>query len=208
MDYAADAAMALASCAAGDSYCSKAMSDLAGKNQAVAETITALMQSETWSEVADTVKHAADGNQAALEATGGMLAGIILPGKKLPDLVAVKIVASSVVDANKFNYLFGRATGSKHNLDRSNQLALEMKRLGVTDDLNGHATLAEHFDQAAKNPDNIVKKYTDQYGNFEVKESFFIGPSGKATMFESTFQVMGDGSHKFITTKPINGAAK
>lgn len=30
-DYAADAAMALASCAAGDSYCSKAMSDLAGR---------------------------------------------------------------------------------------------------------------------------------------------------------------------------------
>ncbi|UDQ79944.1 hypothetical protein LJN55_21395 [Erwinia rhapontici] len=53
-DYAADAAMALASCAAGDSYCTKAMSDLAGKNQ------------------------------AALEATGGMLAGIMLPGKKVP----------------------------------------------------------------------------------------------------------------------------
>lgn len=29
--------MALASCAVGDSYCSKAMSDLAGKNQAVAD---------------------------------------------------------------------------------------------------------------------------------------------------------------------------
>ncbi|WP_330984958.1 MULTISPECIES: hemagglutinin repeat-containing protein [Enterobacterales] len=207
-DYGADAAMALTACAMGDSYCTKALSDLSEKNQAVADTVTALMKSDTWSAVADTVKQAATGNQAALEATGGMLAGIILPGKKLPDLAAAKIVASSVVDANKFNYLFGRATGSKHNLDRSNQLALEMKRLGVTDDLNGQAALAEHFDQAAKNPDNIVKKYTDQYGNFEVKESFFIGPSGKATMFESTFKVMDDGSHKFITTIPINGAAK
>ena len=93
--------MALASCAAGDSYCSKAMSDLAGKNQAVADTVTALMQGETWSAIADMVTQAAGGNQAALEATGGMLAGIILPGKKLPDLVAVKIIASSVVAANK-----------------------------------------------------------------------------------------------------------
>ncbi|MGX5057072.1 VENN motif pre-toxin domain-containing protein [Enterobacter asburiae] len=84
-DYAADAAMALASCAAGDSYCTKAMSDLAGKNQAVADSVTALMQSETWSAVADTVKQAAGGNQAALEATGGMLAGIMLPGKKIPN---------------------------------------------------------------------------------------------------------------------------
>ena len=83
-DYAADAAMALAACAAGDSYCSKAMSDLAGKNQAVADTVAALMQSETWSAVADTVKQAADGNQTALEATGGLLASIMLPGKKVP----------------------------------------------------------------------------------------------------------------------------
>ncbi|HGG6663528.1 TPA: hypothetical protein ACJG8Q_003625 [Salmonella enterica subsp. diarizonae serovar 61:i:z] len=51
--------MALASCAVGDSYCSKAMSDLAGKNQTVADTVTALTQSETWSAVADTVKEAA-----------------------------------------------------------------------------------------------------------------------------------------------------
>lgn len=89
-DYAADAAMALASCAAGDSYCSKAMSDLAGKNQAVADSVSALMQGETWSTVADTVKQAAGGNQAALEATGGLLAGIMMPGKKLP--VALKAV--------------------------------------------------------------------------------------------------------------------
>lgn len=103
-DYAADAAMALASCAAGDSYCSKAMSDLAGKNQAVADSVTALMRSETWSAVADTVKEAAGENQAALEATGGLLAGIILPGKKLPNagkLVdpTVKIATGNTVGA-------------------------------------------------------------------------------------------------------------
>nr|EKU2858921.1 hemagglutinin repeat-containing protein [Enterobacter roggenkampii] len=108
VDYAADAAMALASCAAGDSYCSKAMSDLAGKNQAVADTVTALMQGDTWSAVADTVKQAAGGNQAALEATGGLLAGIILPGKKIPaagKLVdpTVKIATGSTVGAFEAN---------------------------------------------------------------------------------------------------------
>jgi filamentous hemagglutinin len=83
-DYVADAAMALASCAAGDSYCTKAMSDLAGKNQAVADSVKALMQSETWLAMVGTIKQASDGNQMALEATGSMLAGIILPGKKVP----------------------------------------------------------------------------------------------------------------------------
>ncbi|MBA0035798.1 VENN motif pre-toxin domain-containing protein [Pantoea sp. BIGb0393] len=84
-DYAADAAMALAACAAGDSYCGTALNDLSGKNQAVADNVKALMNSDTWSAVADTIKQASEGNQVALEATGGMLAGIILPGKKIPD---------------------------------------------------------------------------------------------------------------------------
>jgi filamentous hemagglutinin len=59
-DYVADAAMALASCAAGDSYCTKAMSDLAGKNQAVADSVKALMQSETWSAMVGTIKQTSD----------------------------------------------------------------------------------------------------------------------------------------------------
>ncbi|WP_281082847.1 VENN motif pre-toxin domain-containing protein, partial [Klebsiella quasivariicola] len=207
-DYAADAVMALASCAVGDSYCNKALSDLSGKNQAVADSVAALMKSETWSAVVDTVKQAAGGNQAALEATGGMLAGIILPGKKVPEITTAQTIANSVVDAKKFDYLFGKATGNSHTLDRTNQLALEMKRLGVADDINGHAVLAEHFTQATKDSNNIVKKYTDQYGSFEIRESFFIGPSGKATVFESTFEVMKDGSHRFITTIPKNGVTK
>lgn len=83
-DYAADAAMALASCATGDSYCSTALNDLSGKNQAVADSVKALMSSDTWSAVAYTIKQASEGNQAALESTGGLVAGIILPGKKVP----------------------------------------------------------------------------------------------------------------------------
>ncbi|MEL7631854.1 hypothetical protein AAGW04_23090 [Pectobacterium aroidearum] len=47
------------------------------------------MKSETWSAVADTIKQASGGNQAALEATGGILASIFLPGKKVPEFSAV-----------------------------------------------------------------------------------------------------------------------
>ena len=83
-DYGADAAMALTACAVGDGYCGTALDDLSGKNQVVADSLKALMKSETWSSVADTVKQAWDGNQVALEATGGVLASIILPGKKVP----------------------------------------------------------------------------------------------------------------------------
>ncbi|WP_246169922.1 hypothetical protein [Yersinia canariae] len=82
-DYALDYVMALASCAIGDSYCTQALNDLAGKNQAAADTVKALMQSETWSAIAESAKKAYDGDQMALEATGGMLAGLFLPGKKM-----------------------------------------------------------------------------------------------------------------------------
>ncbi|BFI52241.1 hypothetical protein KD3_05090 [Yersinia pseudotuberculosis] len=83
-DYGADTAMALTSCAMGDSYCTQALNDLASKNQAAADALKALMKSETWTAVAGQVKEAAQGNQLALEATGGMLAGLFLPGKKVP----------------------------------------------------------------------------------------------------------------------------
>ncbi len=83
-DYALDYVMALASCATEDSYCTQALNDLAGKNQAAADTVKALIQSETWSAIAESAKKAYDGDQMALEATGGMLAGLFLPGKKMP----------------------------------------------------------------------------------------------------------------------------
>ncbi|WP_081850736.1 VENN motif pre-toxin domain-containing protein [Kosakonia radicincitans] len=147
------------------------------------------------------------GNRLTAESLESFVGNTAKNGQ-LPTSTVEQTIANSVVDPKKFDYLFGKATGSDHTLDRTNQLALEMKRLGVTDDINGYALLAEHFTQATKNPNNIVKKYTDQYGSFEVRQSFFIDPSGKATMFESTFEVTKDGAYRFITTIPKNGVTK
>nr|WP_275244380.1 VENN motif pre-toxin domain-containing protein [Pantoea ananatis] len=111
-DYGADAAMALTSCAMGDSYCTKAISDLSGKNKAAADTLKALMKSETWEAVAGQVKEAAQGNQLALEATGGMLAGLFLPGKKLPDGIAGK-AESIAADIGKTGTVFDSIKGTQ-----------------------------------------------------------------------------------------------
>jgi len=111
-DYGADAAMALTSCAMGDSYCTQALSDLAGKNQAAADTLKALMKSETWGAVAGQVKEAAQGNQLALEATGGMLAGLFLPGKKFPDGFVGK-AESIAADIGKTGTVFDSIKGTQ-----------------------------------------------------------------------------------------------
>ncbi|WP_404826465.1 VENN motif pre-toxin domain-containing protein [Dickeya dianthicola] len=206
-DYVADAAMALASCAAGDSYCNKALSDLSGKNQAVADSVSALMKSETWSAVADTIKQASEGNQAALEATGGMLAGILLPGKKVPgnNIATAENATKAVIDSKKFDYLFGNVKSSEHNTDRSTQLAQTMNRLGLETNEKGASVLTEHLKQVVNTEGNVVDTYTKGNQIFEVRESLLFGPSGKAAKLETAFEIMPDGSRRFVTTIPKDG---
>lgn len=140
LDYVADGAMALASCAAGDSYCSKAKSDLAGKNQAVADTVTTLMQSETWSAVAETVKQAASGNQAALEATGGLLASIMLPGKKLPGSGASIISDSVAFNTKQLDKKFKHAIDFDIITTKKNPDTLKQYETAIKNHLNDKST--------------------------------------------------------------------
>ncbi|WP_144054027.1 hypothetical protein [Baaleninema simplex] len=42
-----------------------------------------------------------------------------------------------VVESKKFDFLFGRATGSQHNIDRSKQFSMIMKGLGIFEDTDG-----------------------------------------------------------------------
>lgn len=106
---------------------------------------------------------------------------------------------------SKFDYLFGRVESGTHNTNRSVQLVREMKRLGVIDNTANRQMLMDHFKISATTEGNVLKTYTNQWGNFEVRESFFMGPSGKAATFESTFQVLDDGTRKFSTVIPRHG---
>ncbi|UFH49558.1 hypothetical protein [Pseudomonas sp. KNUC1026] len=76
--------------------------------------------------------------------------------------------------AGKFDYLFGRVSSNSHNAPRSNQLALEMKRLGGPDNAVARQKLTDHLTISAKAEEDVVNALTNQYGNFEVRESLFI----------------------------------
>lgn len=106
------------------------------------------------------------------------------------------------IDPKKYNYLFGNVASNVHNKFRSRQLAIVMKVLGVKNNSKGHALLEEHFKKVVQNNDNVVKSFSNDYGVFEVRSSLFIGPSGKAIKFETTFQVLNDGVRKFNTLIP------
>lgn len=84
-DYVADAAMALTACAIGDGYCTAALSDLAEKNQAIADTVNGLINGDTWEGIKALAQKANEGDQLALEGMGSLMAAVIIPGKKLPN---------------------------------------------------------------------------------------------------------------------------
>ena len=128
---------------------------------------------------------------------------------KLPDATKVTGNAANIgkadkstVNPKKFDFLFGRSASSVHNANRSKQLALEMKRLGISDSTAGRKILSDHLDDVVKQKDNILKTFNNKHGNFEIRDSLLIGPSGKAIRLQSTFQIMLDGSRRFITTIP------
>ena len=49
---------------------------------------------------------------------------------------------------------------------------------------------------------NVEATYSDQYGDYEVKESLFAGPSGEFAKFESTWEVTSDGGYRLTTVIP------
>ncbi|MEX0179676.1 MULTISPECIES: hypothetical protein [Stenotrophomonas] len=77
-----------------------------------------------------------------------------------------------------------------------------MKRLGVPDDAFGRQMLIDHLAASAKAEGNVTSTFANQYGKFEVRESLFMGPSGKAANFQSTFQVLDDGTRILSTVIP------
>ncbi|TCQ72543.1 filamentous hemagglutinin [Raoultella ornithinolytica] len=159
-DYVADAAMALASCAVGDSYCNKAMSDLAGKNQAVADSVAAMMNSDTWSAMKDTVVQASEGNQAALEATGGMLAAIILPGKKAPHVPN----AGAVGNMNEFFKKSGFGELTKSSSQKTSKIYQGQAVYKASDNVYENIRKGDQFYLDAKHKDHL--EVFDQRGNF------------------------------------------
>ena len=147
----------------------------------------------------------------ALETFDVDLLGVIFPvgrafsiGGGAAESAAASAARGLEIAPGKFDYLFGRVSSNAHNAARSNQLALEMKRLGVPDTAVGRRMLSEHLALSARAEGNLSRTFSNQYGNFEVRESLFMGPSGKAAKFESTFQVLDDGTRRLSTVIPFH----
>ena len=109
----------------------------------------------------------------------------------------------AIVSSGKWDYLFGRVVSDAHNTQRSAQNLAQLTRVGVLDNAAGRALLQGHFDEIVADDSNIVRQYTDKYGEFQVRSSLFAGPFG-FIHFETTWQIVGD-NYRLVTAIPHGG---
>ena len=80
-----------------------------------------------------------------------------------------------------------------------------MRRLGLQTNESGTAILTEHFNKVVNTKGNVINNDKKGSQSFEVRESFLMGPSGKGTVLQTSFEIMPDGSRRFVTTIPKEG---
>ena|GEM_PF-2886760 len=87
----------------------------------------------------------------------------------------------------KLEYLFGNATGSTHNIERSKELMNTLTRIGINDNAANRQYMME---QLAKAFDNRFVSGVLENGRYTI-ETVLYGPSGAAQM-NSIWSEVGD----------------
>ena len=80
-----------------------------------------------------------------------------------------------------------------------------MQRLGVRDNDAGRELLTKHFEETVNDPSNVSRAWTSEHGAFETRESLFNDPSGKFAKFETTWEVLPNGTRRLTTVIPKGG---
>ena len=91
---------------------------------------------------------------------------------------------------NKMDYLFGKATGNKHNIERSKAMQRELQKIGIHDTSSGREYVSNHLNNVIKDSNNISNIETRSYIAKELpekplveytattRESLLMGPGG------------------------------
>lgn len=96
----------------------------------------------------------------------------------LPDEV---VVTASRTSSNsllptlgrKLDFVFGKATGSLHNIERSTDMLRNLNRIGIYDNPAGRSLFRSHINQTFNNTNGII-----QSNGRVLRESLLMGPRG------------------------------
>ena len=98
---------------------------------------------------------------------------VSIVGRDLVDMAEGTVEASEY--GSKFDYLFGKATGSAHNIQRSQAMAKQLSNIGIEDTPEGRQYLQEEFTKAFNNPNSVA---TVQENGRVVRDFLLAGPKG------------------------------
>lgn len=90
----------------------------------------------------------------------------------------VGLTASEQVEAkiaSKLQFVFGKATGNAHNVERSQAMAAELARIGIYDSPEGRRLVQSHLSGVLADSTSIASR--DAAGR-DVRESLLAGPGG------------------------------
>ncbi|MFU2100183.1 VENN motif pre-toxin domain-containing protein [Pasteurella multocida] len=108
-----------------------------------------------------------------------------------------------IFDKSKYDYLFGNVRFDIHNSSRAFQNKQQLSSIGIYNDQRGRniieKTLEKMLSDKVYVKESFSKNINGKHQNFEIRESIIIG-SGGIRKIEVTFEVMNDGSRRFITT--------
>ena len=96
----------------------------------------------------------------------------------------------------KLDYVLGKATGSAHNVERSQDMLRQMERIGFPESQGTRTYLADHLKKALNDPTSVLR--TQENGRV-VRESLLNGPRGTVKV-ESIWE-----DAKLITVKIFGG---
>lgn len=111
--------------------------------------------------------------------------------------------AGTIIDEGKWNYFFGRVTQGSHNAPRSAQNLAQLNRIGIHDTVEGRRILSDFFGRQVATDSNIVRKFSNQHGDFEIRDGLLAGPGGFLHV-ETTWQVTENG-YRLTTLIPRGG---
>jgi len=107
-------------------------------------------------------------------------------GTKLTGVIGLLLLAVPLDDAlriaglnlpelgKKLDFIFGKATGSTHNIQRSRDMLRQLQRIGLHDTPENRAYIEAHLTRVLNDPNNIVEVRNGR----TIRESLLMGPNG------------------------------
>ena len=107
-----------------------------------------------------------------------------VPKERLSDFVdSVRLFGQSADEVgeaaatltNKMDFVFGKATGSAHNIERSQDMLRQMERIGLPDSPTSRTLVKENLIGTLKDPNSVAEQLE---GGRVLRDSLLSGPGG------------------------------